>query len=139
MYKGTKKSSKDIKDLKTTINNFVFFDIWEQIILWLPNIPCFQVHMEHFPKFTICWVLMQISTNLKGLKSHKVIDHSEMNLKVTTKTLRCLELINSLKLIGQRNYAEFWKYFVLSDNTSKCVWCCQEGHLMHFIRKRKDK
>lgn len=38
---------------------------------------------------------MQVSTNLKIVKSYKIIDHSERNIKVTRKTLKMF-VINKL-------------------------------------------
>lgn len=64
---------------------------------------------------------MQVSTNLKRFKLYKVIDHNERNTEVTRKSLRCLELINFLKLTGQRNYTKIRKYFVQNNDRSKCV------------------
>lgn len=40
----------------------------------------FQVNKKHSPKQTICWVINQISINLKGLKSSRVCSQTTMEL-----------------------------------------------------------
>ena len=57
-----------MKDLDNTINHLVFFGVGEHIIVYI----VFK-YMDHCPEFTICWVLIQVSRNLKMLKSCEII------------------------------------------------------------------
>lgn len=67
------------------------------------NTDSFQKHMEHSPRQIEFWAIKQGSTNLKGLKSHKVNKHNGVKLE-----------INSRKISGK-----FSKYLKIKCHTAK--------------------
>lgn len=54
---NTQKITKNMEDLHNTVNHIDTIDVFGALYLMEQNTYFFQVHIQHFPKVTIFWIL----------------------------------------------------------------------------------